>query len=139
MTIPLCSVTVSLNDQGGSPIAGAKVVATLDRTDRYGSFVVPRRGTAPTDSDGLATLALFPNVLGAMGSRYRFTATDPETGKRALDVYATVPNEVSVALSDIADTSAPAIYPALVGATRIEVVSTLPSPQVPGVIYFVTG
>lgn len=79
MTTPTRNVIVRLFGPGGVPAPnGTKVTATLDKTDLYQGFIVPREVSALT-VDGIATLACFPNHpstgLGTTGSVYTFRAS----------------------------------------------------------------
>lgn len=98
--IPTVAVSLVAVDQNGNPVAGARVTAVLDRTDIDDGFVVPEKVEAFADASGLCVLNLWPNALGLMGSTYRVTATNPDTGKRFLNALALVPNAPCL-LSDI--------------------------------------
>lgn len=89
ITVP---VTLTASDQNGSPVARARIIATLDTTEIYQGFVVPEQVEAFADANGVAVLNLWPNALGVAGSRYKVRAWNPDTGKRFLDVLAAVPN-----------------------------------------------
>ncbi|MDO9053854.1 MAG: hypothetical protein Q7U37_08005, partial [Gallionella sp.] len=90
MTIPTVPVTVTIADQNGSVLAGAKISAILTRDEVYGGFVVPNQVVATTNASGIAVLNLFPNQLGTQGSQYIFKIVS-SSGK-ALSLTGTVPN-----------------------------------------------
>jgi len=92
MPLPTVPVTCQAFDQNGDPVAGALVTAVLSRTEIYSGFVAPERVEAEADVNGIAVLNLFPNALGAMGSTYRVTMLNPDTGKRFVDSVVTVPD-----------------------------------------------
>lgn len=89
ITVP---VTCSVFDQGGSPVAGARITAKLDQTEVYLGHVVPELITVTASAAGVAVLNLWPNALGVNGSLYRITAVNPDTGKKFLDTTVSVPN-----------------------------------------------
>lgn len=92
MTAPTVSVTCTANDQNGNPVAGALLTAKLNQTEIYAGFIVPESVEAVADANGVAVLNLWPTALGAQGSQYRVTATNPDTSKKFLDVLVSVPN-----------------------------------------------
>jgi hypothetical protein len=88
-TVP---VTFVAADQNGNPVARARVLATLDRTEIYNGFIVPEKVEAFADANGQCVLNLWPNTLGVAGSTYRVQSWNPDTGKKFLDALALVPN-----------------------------------------------
>ena len=90
--LPTVAVTFTAYDQNGGAIEGARVLAKLDQTETYQGFVVPEQIEVATDAYGVAVLNLWPNALGAAGSKYRVRAWSPETGAKFLDVTISVPN-----------------------------------------------
>jgi hypothetical protein len=87
------NVTVLCADQQGNPVAAAKIVVKLDRTDvdTASGYVFPEQIVATADTDGTAVLALWPNELGATSSSYKVEITNPDTGKIE-HLTATIPN-----------------------------------------------
>lgn len=106
LTVP---VTCTASDQNGNPVAGARILATLDRTEIYNGFVVPERLEAFADASGTCVLNLWPNTLGVAGSTYRVQSWNPDTGKKFLDALALVPNQPCL-LSEILVGDPPAGY-----------------------------
>lgn len=102
MTVPTVNVTVTVHDSiDGNPVAGAVIIATLDRQEVYQGFVVQEQYKGLTDVNGIAVVAVFPNELGSNSSRYRFRIVNPAT--QITDTYyATIPN-APVNLSDVID------------------------------------
>ena len=96
-------VTVTLLEQDSSPIVGAMIKAKLQHTDIDGGYIA---GGAPqtftSDANGQAVMPLWPNALGATESRYHVTAHHPTTGRKILDVLATIPNN-DCNLADVAE------------------------------------
>lgn len=95
MSLPTVAVTFTAYDQGGQPVAGARVLAKLDQTEIYQGFVVPEQVEVVADAQGRVILNLWPNALGAAGSKYRVRAWSPETGAKFLDTTISVPNTAS--------------------------------------------
>jgi len=79
MAIPTVTVTAQIDLQNGDPAVGARIIARLDRDDKYNGIIVKRRVIAETDETGLATLELFPNELGDNGSQYDITVITQES------------------------------------------------------------
>ena len=104
--IPTVPVTVTFFAQNGQPLAGAKVSATLTRTELYNGFVVSNPLTVVSDANGVAVLNIFPNQLGSQGSQYIFKLTQP--GGQTLSVTGTVPNAACTLQSIIAMPASPA-------------------------------
>ncbi len=90
MPIPTVNVFCPVMDQNGAPVAGAVIMAVLDRPEVYQGYVVPRQVEVVADANGEATLQLFPNALGAEGSRYKLRVTDPKNG-HITRLMATIP------------------------------------------------
>lgn len=101
MALTTVNVTATILTAGGDPVVGAVVTARLDRpdVDPTEGAVVPSDLSATTDALGVAVLALWPNVLGSAGSRYRVTVVDA-AGVLLWSAYAQVPN-ADVDLEDI--------------------------------------
>jgi hypothetical protein len=77
MSAPTVTVTATISGQDGLPIEGATVTMVMDRAEFYQGFVVKESVSATTNSSGVATLAVFPNALGANGSQYKVTIITP--------------------------------------------------------------
>lgn len=94
MALTTVNVTATILTAAGDPVAGAVVTARLDRpdVDATEGLVTPSDITATTDALGVAVLALWPNLLGSAGSRYRVTVVSAE-GVLLWSAYAQVPNE----------------------------------------------
>jgi len=92
MAAPTVAVNCTASDQNGNPVAGARYRAKLDQTEIYLGFVVSEVIEGVADANGLCVLRLWPNVLGVAGSLYQITATNPDTGKKFLNVTVSVPN-----------------------------------------------
>ena len=90
MPIPTVNVFCPVMDQNGAPVAGAVIMAVLDRPEVYQGYVVPRQVEVVADANGEAILRLFPNALGAEGSRYKLRVTDPKNG-HITRLMATIP------------------------------------------------
>jgi paraquat-inducible protein B len=68
------TLTVPVFGSDGNPVAGARVVATLDRVDYTADgAMLPKSVAAETDEAGICTLALVSNLAGTQDSRYRIT------------------------------------------------------------------
>ncbi len=93
MTVPTVAIACQVSGQDGMPIPGAVITAKLDQTEYYDGVVVPEVTTVTADEDGLTTLNLWPNELGALSSSYTVTITNPENMKRVLRARGVVPNE----------------------------------------------
>jgi hypothetical protein len=87
------ALTVFAFDEHGGTLAGAPVRAKLTRTDidPVAGYVVPEEVFTTTDASGVAVLRLWPNALGANGSKYLVRITNPDTG-RVLRLTASLPN-----------------------------------------------
>ena len=96
-------VEVTVERVGGEVAVGARIQATLNKadTDPISGWVIPENVVEYSDSNGRATLNLWPNERGTKGSAYRITATR-ENGDLIFDVWATVPDETPIFLADIA-------------------------------------
>jgi hypothetical protein len=106
MTTPTCAVRARILSPAGQPIAAARIAARLNRPDvaMAAGYVAPAMVNAVTDIDGLATLALWPNALGATASQYvvdvvtpagdtwRVTATVPDAATADLEIIADLPS-----------------------------------------------
>lgn len=90
MAVPTVDVFCPIVDQNGSPVSGAVIKALLDRPEVYQGYIVPREVEVVADENGEATLSLFPNALGAEGSRYKIRITDPTNG-HITKIMATIP------------------------------------------------
>lgn len=93
MPLPTVTVTCRLYEQDGEPAAFATVRFKLTQTDFLDGVVAPDEVRAVADQYGVATVEVFPNALGSVGSNYRVRATNFKTGRRFLDSLAYVPNE----------------------------------------------
>jgi hypothetical protein len=93
MALTTRTVTVQITGPSGAGLAGCTVSASLTRADRdpTAGWVLPNLVTGTTDADGIAALTLWPTDLGSDGSKYRFTATDPD-GVLLFDVVASTPD-----------------------------------------------
>lgn len=105
MTTPTCAVRARILSPAGQPIAAARISARLNRPDiaMAAGYVAPAMVTAVTDINGLATLNLWPNALGAQASQYlvdvvtqagdywRVTATVPDAANADLEIISTLP------------------------------------------------
>lgn len=89
MSAPTVTVTATISGQDGLPVEGATVTMVMDRAEFYQGFVVKESVSATTNASGVATLAVFPNALGANGSQYKVTIITPEQTIRSTAV---VPN-----------------------------------------------
>ncbi len=68
------TLTVPVFGSDGNPVAGARVAATLDKTDyTTAGAMLPKSMAALTDDDGMCELALVSNLIGTQDSRYRIT------------------------------------------------------------------
>lgn len=74
MTLVTTNVKATFLNPDGTPIVGAKVTATLSRSEVDGSVLVPSKCTGNTDSTGTVTLPLWPNTRGSFGSKYSLYA-----------------------------------------------------------------
>lgn len=73
--IPVCLVRCRFSTPDGEPLVGSRVMALLTTPETYNGFIVPQRVEATTDSDGMATLGLWPNQLGSRESSYNVKIT----------------------------------------------------------------
>ena len=105
MALPTYDITVKVTDSSGNDVAGALIVAVLDRTEvdvvAGDTYVVPAKITAETGSTGQSTLSLWPNTRGSTESQYRFIARSPTTGNTYFDIMGTV-TESNATLVEIA-------------------------------------
>ena len=68
------TLTVPVYGSDGNPVIGARVVATLDRTDfTADGAMLPNSVAAETDENGHSELVLVSNLAGTQNSRYRIT------------------------------------------------------------------
>ena len=95
MTLPTQPVTCQFYDQNGHPVAFAIGSFKLDRREFHQGVIAPDEVKFKADENGLVVLNLFPNALGTQGSQYRVRATNPKTGSKFLDSYASVPDAPS--------------------------------------------
>lgn len=99
--IPTCAVLCIVNDSvEGTPVAGAKVEATLSSYEVYQGYVVPHKVVGTTDATGACTLDLWPNELGGVESNYIIKIT--ALGK-SLKTYAVIPHQPSCNLWEVAE------------------------------------
>lgn len=68
--LPKVNVRAHLQDQSGTPIAGAVIRMVLTCLEKYQGLIVPREVRAITDENGSAILQVFPNELGSERSSY---------------------------------------------------------------------
>lgn len=101
MSLPTCAVLCSVYDDSGDPVTGAVISAKLNQFEVYEGYVVPQTIEATTDTNGEATLNLWPNQLGSTSSMYEVKISSPN-GKR-LRVNAIVPNVSNTELHLIAE------------------------------------
>lgn len=99
--LPTCLVQCVVYDNDGAPVLGAEVLAKLDRAEVYNGYVVPASTVAFTNADGVCSLALWPNALGATESSYLIRIQTP-VGK-TIKLTATVPNVSTANLHEIAN------------------------------------
>lgn len=99
--LPTCNVRCAVHENDGTPVAGALITARLDRFEIHDGYVVPELVEATTDAAGLATLALWPNALGATASTYQIRIIAPNG--MALRTTATVPAVPDIDLHLIAE------------------------------------
>lgn len=98
MSLTSYTLTVRCHEGDGEPLAGAKVSAQLydsigrrPATDYFADGVAfPTVVTAIADEDGIALLQLVPNTIGSQDTRWRVTATHPETGAELIQPAAVV-------------------------------------------------
>jgi hypothetical protein len=94
MAVPTVNVTCTVTNQTGAVVAGATVTAQLTGIDVYGTnYIFPSIQSFVTDVNGLVTMPLFPNALGARRTAYQFIAIDPVTGRALINITAVVPNQ----------------------------------------------
>lgn len=89
--LPTVNVRCLVHDQSGAPVSGARVTAQLTALEVNAGYVTPAVTRAFTDNNGVATLPLWPNELGATATRYQFKIYNP-VSKQLVALYATVPN-----------------------------------------------
>jgi hypothetical protein len=100
MNHPTVAVIVRVYGPNGVGVPDAPVLAQLSDNVVYHGFTIPAQQISDTDGYGMCVLRLWPNVLGATPTRYKFTITNPDSGKRMI-VYAVIPND-DVFLDEIA-------------------------------------
>ena len=100
MSLTTCAVVAQVYDQDGQPVSGATITATLNRYEVYEGYVVPDSVEVTTDTNGAATLDLWPNQLGSTESLYKIVISAPN-GK-TLKATAVVPDETTANLWQIA-------------------------------------
>ncbi len=100
MSIPTINLTVTVYDYSGAPVPGAYVTSRLDRPERYEGVVVESDVAGETDDAGQVVLAVFPNELGANGSKTLVRVSPPNAEAQEFNVV--VPNE-ACRLEDILD------------------------------------
>lgn len=96
MAIPTIQLTVSVADQGGTPVVGAIVKATLNAPDLVsGVYVEPITTSVAADANGNAILSLFPNALGSGPNGptwYKIEAFTADQSRRIFATTAFLPN-----------------------------------------------
>jgi hypothetical protein len=100
MNNPTVLCIVRAYDPLGNMIAGADVQAKLSESATYQGFTIPELIEGVTDEFGHCLLRLWPNALGSKPTNYKFTVTNPDSGKRKI-VYASLPTH-DVFLDEIA-------------------------------------
>lgn len=95
MSLPTQPVTCIAYDQNGNPVVGARFRFRLNSTEIYNGFIAPEMIEVVANSLGVAVANLFPNALGSTGSLYSVRSWNPDTGKRYLDTFLTVPDSPS--------------------------------------------
>ncbi len=98
-----CAVRcVVWDSEGGEPVPGAKVTATLSGYEVYPAqgYVVPHETTATTDVNGECILNLWPNELGAVESNYTIKI---QALRKTLKTYAVIPNQPTCDLWTVAE------------------------------------
>lgn len=93
--LPTQPVTCIAYDQNGNPVAGARFRFKLNSTEIYNGFIAPEMVEVTANALGVAVVNLFPNALGSTGSLYSVRSWNPDTGKRYLDTFFTVPDSPS--------------------------------------------
>lgn len=108
MTLPKCSLLVQVVNPDDTPVAGSKVFVKLDRIDFYqGEIVSPTLVSVEPDSiTGLATLDLWPNILGSTGSTYTLTIVFSRTYKATFSGLI-IPNVTSITLPELLNQGGP--------------------------------
>ncbi len=99
--IPICLVRCRFRAPDGQPLVGSRVIALLTTAETYNGFIVPQRVEATTDSDGMATLGLWPNQLGSRASSYHVKITCG--GGSSQSARITVPNVDTIDMHLIAE------------------------------------
>jgi hypothetical protein len=84
------AVIVRVYGPSGVGVADAPVQAQLSEDVRFQGFTIPAQVVSDTDAYGICVMRLWPNVLGDVPTEYKFTITNPESGKRKI-VYAVIP------------------------------------------------
>ena len=107
MTYPTCNVLCKVVSDDGTPLEGVLITAVLNRYEVYNGYIVPEYVEATTDSNGSATLKLWPNALGATASMYNVIIY---AGNKPLKMTTVVPNVSNANLHEI---STLPVYPGL--------------------------
>ena len=94
------AVIIRVYGPNGVGVPDAPIQAQLSQDVLYHGFTIPAQIVSDTDGYGLCVLRLWPNVLGDVPTTYKFTITNPDSGKRKI-VYASIPNH-DVFLDEIA-------------------------------------
>lgn len=92
MTVPTVLITCKSVGPVSSTYSGATFTATIDQIETYLGESVPSSVTAIADSNGVAILSLWPNVLGTKNSVYKIVGTKAGTGEIFRSVTVRVSN-----------------------------------------------
>ena len=98
------TVNIHATYDDGTIAANALVVAVLSHADLDPSdgWISPQNVTAVTDSNGDASIELWPDERGQHGSQYRVSCID-QSGNYVFDVWANVPDSEPHQLADISE------------------------------------
>lgn len=91
--LPTRKVTCRLFDQQGNAASGARIQFRLTAADIVNGILAPEEHELAADVDGVAVFDVVPNVLGVNGTQYRVRAWNPDTGKKFIDTFCTVPDQ----------------------------------------------
>lgn len=100
MDHPTVAVIVRVYGPSSVGVPRAPIQAQLSQDVRFQGFTIPATIIGETDDHGLCVMRLWPNVLGDVPTSYKFTITNPDSGKRKI-VFASLPDH-DVFLDEIA-------------------------------------
>lgn len=100
MDHPTVAVIVRVYGPSSVGVPRAPIQAQLSQDVRFQGFTIPATVIGETDDHGLCVMRLWPNALGDVPTNYKFTITNPDSGKRKI-VFASLPNH-DVFLDEIA-------------------------------------